>query len=104
MWIEENDPRGENRGSWVLGKAGTPPSFTDATFLDSVASWHGSTSTFSFADGHAENHKWQDSPTIAYALNMDPGKYSNPAAIPPFSQSPHDLYFLAKGYALQQNP
>jgi prepilin-type N-terminal cleavage/methylation domain-containing protein/prepilin-type processing-associated H-X9-DG protein len=100
LWIEENDPRGENKSSWVMN-AGTAPSFTDATFVDSVASWHGNTSTFSWADGHAESHKWQDSATVSYAKNMDPNKYSS---APSFSQSPDDIYYLAKGYATQQNP
>ena len=102
LWVEENDPRGENEGAWVLGNAGTPPTFADATFEDSVASWHGAVSTFSFADGHSEGHKWQDAATIAYALNMNPNKYFT--SPPTFAQCPHDLFFLANGYASQQNP
>lgn len=101
LWIEENDPRGENQSSWVL-KPGTPPDYTTAAFIDSVAAWHGKTSTFSWADGHAESHRWVDDATIKYALSMDPNKYySTP---PSFAQSPRDLYFLAKGFATQQNP
>jgi prepilin-type N-terminal cleavage/methylation domain-containing protein/prepilin-type processing-associated H-X9-DG protein len=101
LWVEENDPRGENQGSWAL-HAGTSPTFSDAIFEDSVASWHGGTSTFSLADGHAESHKWVDAATIAYALSMNPSKYFT--APPTFAQCPHDLYFLANGYATQQNP
>ena len=101
LWIEENDPRGENQSSWVM-KPGTPPDYTTAQFIDSVAAWHGKNSTFSWADGHAETHRWVDEATVKYALNMDPNKYySTP---PSFSQSPRDLYFLAKGFATQQNP
>ena len=102
LWIEENDPRGENEGAWVLGNAGTAPTFTDATFEDSVASWHGSDSTFSWADGHAENHRWEDGATVAYALNMNPNKYFS--APPTYTQCPHDLNYLANGYATMQNP
>ena len=102
LWVEENDPRGENQGSWVMGNAGTPPGYIDATFEDSVASWHGNTSTFNFADGHAENHKWQDAATIAYALSMSPQKYYT--SPPTFAQCPHDLFYLAQGYASTQNP
>jgi prepilin-type N-terminal cleavage/methylation domain-containing protein/prepilin-type processing-associated H-X9-DG protein len=102
LWIEENDPRGENEGAWVMGDAGTPPAFTDATFEDSVASWHGDTSTFSWADGHAEIHRWLDPATITYALSMNPNKYYS--APPTYTQCPHDLNFLANGYATQQNP
>ena len=101
LWIEENDPRGENQGSWAL-HAGTSPTFSDAIFEDSVANWHGGTSTFSLADGHAESHKWLDAATITYASSMNPSKYF--ITPPTFAQCPHDLYFLANGYATQQNP
>ncbi|HWF18183.1 MAG TPA: type II secretion system protein [Verrucomicrobiae bacterium] len=103
VWIEENDPRGENLGSWEINY-GTPPKFSNAGFIDSTASWHGRTSTFSFADGHAENHGWLDPETIAYALSMDPNKYFNSSLVPTFAQCPHDLFFLANGCATQQNP
>jgi prepilin-type N-terminal cleavage/methylation domain-containing protein/prepilin-type processing-associated H-X9-DG protein len=107
LWVEENDPRGENRGAWVMNTAGTAtatPPFSDASMEDSVAIWHGNTSTFSFADGHAESHKWLDTATIAYAASMDPMKYPPSGTPPTFAQSPHDTYFLANGYATQQNP
>ena len=72
LWLEENDPRGENQGSWVMNNPGPPPG-TTTSFEDSVANWHGgSTSTFSWADGHAESHRWLDGPTIVYATSMDP--------------------------------
>jgi prepilin-type N-terminal cleavage/methylation domain-containing protein/prepilin-type processing-associated H-X9-DG protein len=100
LWVEENDPRGENQSSWVMNNPGPPP--TAATsFEDSVASWHGGTSTFSWADGHAESHTWFDAATIAYALSNNPGKYSSN---PTLAQCPHDLVFVANGYATQQNP
>ena len=102
VWVEENDPRTENEGSWEINP-GTAPTFTDASFIDSVAAWHGSVSTFSWADGHSEGHKWRDGATVAYALSMDPGKYYS-SATPSFSQSPHDLFFLANGCATQVNP
>jgi prepilin-type processing-associated H-X9-DG protein len=100
LWIEENDPRGENESSWVMNNPGPSPS-TTTSFEDSVAAWHGGTSTFSWADGHAESHKWLDSKTISYALSSDPNKYSSN---PTFAQCPNDLTFLANGYATQQNP
>jgi prepilin-type N-terminal cleavage/methylation domain-containing protein/prepilin-type processing-associated H-X9-DG protein len=103
LWVEENDPRNENKSSWVINP-GTVPNFTDADFIDSVASWHGGTSTFSWADGHSESHRWIDGPTIKYALSDDPAKYFNASLSPSFAQAPHDLYFLANGFATQQNP
>ncbi|HEV2434937.1 MAG TPA: prepilin-type N-terminal cleavage/methylation domain-containing protein [Verrucomicrobiae bacterium] len=110
LWIEENDPRGENQGAWVMGNAGTAtatPPFSDATMEDSVATWHGNTSTFSFADGHTESHRWQNGPNLAFATSMDPWKYAphnRAPAAPPYAQAPQDVYFLANGYATQQNP
>jgi prepilin-type N-terminal cleavage/methylation domain-containing protein/prepilin-type processing-associated H-X9-DG protein len=104
LWVEENDPRGENRGPWGM-HGGTPSmGFTDASFVDSVAAWHGGTSSFSWADGHADNHKWQDSATVIYALNSDPAKYFSSSLVPTFAQAPHDLLFTATGYATQLNP
>lgn len=103
LWVEENDPRGENRSSWVMAP-GTAPTFTDSAFVDSVASWHGATSTFSWADGHAESHHWLDPATIKYALSDNPNKYFGGAVVPSYAQSPRDLLFLARGYATQQNP
>jgi prepilin-type N-terminal cleavage/methylation domain-containing protein/prepilin-type processing-associated H-X9-DG protein len=100
LWLEENDPRGETVGSWLM-YSGTPPDFSGAAFYDSVASWHGNTSTFSWADGHAEIHRWLDGPTMTYAKNMHPRKYDAP---PSLTQSPRDLHFLANGYVTLQNP
>jgi prepilin-type processing-associated H-X9-DG protein len=69
--------------------------------VDSVAAWHGGTSTFSWADGHSESHRWIDQPTLTYALSTDPTKYGAP---PTFAQSPTDTYFLAKSFATMKNP
>jgi prepilin-type processing-associated H-X9-DG protein len=101
LWVEENDPRGENSGSWEM-HPGISPLFSGAIFVDSVASWHGNSSTLSWADGHAENHRWLDRATIAYALSMDPNKYYRPPLTT--TQCPRDLPFLANGYATRRNP
>jgi len=103
LWVEENDPRGENQNSWMMNP-GTPPNYFNASFVDSVASWHGNLTSFSWADGHAETHKWLDEGTVAYALNMDPNKFYSSSLVPTYLKSPHDLSFLAKGYATIQNP
>ncbi len=101
LWVEENDPRGENESSWAM-HLGTAPTYSDSMFVDSVASWHGHKSTFSWSDGHAEDHQWLDAATVVYALSSDPNKYFG--AVPTYAQSPHDLYFLSAGYATQRNP
>jgi prepilin-type N-terminal cleavage/methylation domain-containing protein len=103
LWVEENDPRGENLGPWAM-HAPNPPTFTSASFVDSVAAWHGGTSSFNWADGHSDNHRWLDGKTVTYALSNDPAKYFNAALVPTFAQAPRDLFFLANGYADQQNP
>ncbi len=101
VWIEENDPRTENE-SWWWFVSGTAPAFSDAHVIDSPASWHGTSSTFGWADGHANNHRWLDRAMVVYALNNDPQKYFDGSA-PAFAQTPRDTYFLANGYATLQN-
>lgn len=57
VFIEETDPRGYNIGTWALWV--TPP-----RWVDPFAIFHGNWSTFSFADGHAEGHRWKDARLI----------------------------------------
>ena len=78
LWVEENDSRGENGGSWNF-KASAPPDFQASQMVDSGAIFHGSTSTFSWADGHASNRKWLDESAIAFAASGDPAKYGERA-------------------------
>jgi len=99
LWVEENDPRGESVGAWVID-AKNPPNWTGSAFVDGPAAWHGGTSTFSFADGHAEMHKWLDSATVPYALSMLPNKWQSP---PNMSRCPNDLAYVCKGYVSVQN-
>ena len=76
LWVEGADMRGENSGSWVMRNAGTPSlDYSDAIFIDSPAAFHGGhTASFSFADGHAELHRWLDDTTIAFALSLNVNK------------------------------
>jgi prepilin-type N-terminal cleavage/methylation domain-containing protein/prepilin-type processing-associated H-X9-DG protein len=64
IFIEDADPRqGYNEGSWVVRwNTGTMPG--SFTWVDPPAVYHGNSTTFSFADGHAENHKWTSSAII----------------------------------------
>jgi prepilin-type N-terminal cleavage/methylation domain-containing protein/prepilin-type processing-associated H-X9-DG protein len=100
LWVEENDPRGENLGSWEF-QGSYPPLFPSAAFIDSPAVFHGNGSTFSWADGHATMHTWQDAATKTFAASMNPNKSASP---PPFSQVPNDVIFVANGYATKYNP
>ncbi len=100
LWVEENDPRGGNLGSWIISQ-GIPPNYTSAQTIDSPAAFHGDSSTFSWADGHATIRKWRDARMIQYAKSMDTGKYGN---APPYAAAPNDVFFLAKGYPSLINP
>ncbi|NOS71083.1 MAG: prepilin-type N-terminal cleavage/methylation domain-containing protein [Verrucomicrobia bacterium] len=101
LWVEENDPRGENLGSWIMNQAGTVDNdFAGSTWIDSPAAFHGSSSSFNWADGHASMHKWVDSATILYAQSMNQSKYgSSPSA----AQVKNDAPWAAKGFATAIN-
>jgi prepilin-type N-terminal cleavage/methylation domain-containing protein len=67
VFIEEADPRGFNNGTWLI---------ESRRWVDPFAIYHGTISTFSFADGHAEAHMWQDSGTIKAATDSAAGQAS----------------------------
>jgi prepilin-type N-terminal cleavage/methylation domain-containing protein/prepilin-type processing-associated H-X9-DG protein len=100
LWVEENDSRGENGGSWNFKSSGAP-NFDTSKLVDSGAIYHGNSGTFSWADGHATTHKWQDAAAKQFAASTDPAKY---ASAPSFTQAPVDTLFLAQGYATALNP
>ena len=66
VFIEEADPRNENKGDWVLNV--TPPGW-----VDPFAIFHGAISDFSYLDGHADAHKWRDGATIKAATDSANG-------------------------------
>jgi prepilin-type N-terminal cleavage/methylation domain-containing protein/prepilin-type processing-associated H-X9-DG protein len=75
VYVEESDTRGDNLQQWefeydtsVSGATGVPNNpIGTPSFGDKVAAFHGDSSTFNFADGHAENRRWLDPDTIAFA-------------------------------------
>ncbi len=85
LWVEECDSQtisvrgitvGENLRTWDLN-SGTPGlDFGDARWGDSPAAFHGKSSTFNFADGHAEARKWLSGAVIAFANSMNPSKFT----------------------------
>ncbi len=103
IWVEGADARGYNVGSWQM-TPGTPSlDFSDAVFGDSPAAFHGgTTASFSGADGHVGMHKWQDSTTIAYALDTSSGKdgASNPAK----KAGNVDAIWCGRQYCTTNNP
>ncbi|MBN1508926.1 MAG: prepilin-type N-terminal cleavage/methylation domain-containing protein [Sedimentisphaerales bacterium] len=65
VFVEEADPRGWNKGSWVLNPLGE-------TWVDPLAVWHSrSRSTLGYADGHAEIHRWVDQSTIGMSERQE---------------------------------
>jgi prepilin-type N-terminal cleavage/methylation domain-containing protein/prepilin-type processing-associated H-X9-DG protein len=103
VFVEENDPRGENVGSWDQSSFVNPPTWTGDVEEDSTAAWHLLNSTFCWADGHVETHRWLDPPMIAYALSMDPNKYGS-GLNPNLVTCPHDMRYIIEGYASSYNP
>ncbi len=57
VFIEETEGRRFNKGSWILD-------YNKHTWIDPLAILHNDQSCLSFADGHAEKHKWLDERTI----------------------------------------
>jgi prepilin-type N-terminal cleavage/methylation domain-containing protein/prepilin-type processing-associated H-X9-DG protein len=72
---------GENEGGWHLPFTGglnrlaNPASWT---FYDPLASYHNKSSTFGFADGHADRIRWMDKRTLEFIQNNadDPTAHS----------------------------
>lgn len=121
LWVEEcasqqktafGQTFGINDGTWEMHPGGPnigPSPFFTARWVDSPAAFHGANSTFNFADGHAEPHKWLSGLTIAFANDMSPDKYPNISssgtgadanAIAPYS----DLYYVASHFPTSINP
>jgi len=103
VFVEENDPRGEDEGSWEQDSFTTPPTWAGSVEEDSAAAWHLENSTFSWADGHVETHRWLDLIFIKYALSMDPNKYFEGTS-PSLAGCPQDVRYIIDGYASTLNP
>jgi prepilin-type N-terminal cleavage/methylation domain-containing protein len=101
VFVEENDPRQENWGTWVMQVNGTAANnWAGSSLVDSPAAFHITSSTFSYADGHAASRRWQDGATVSYAASMDPNKFGSR---PPASATQRDADFLVSAYAFIGN-
>ena len=67
VFLEEADPRGRNLGTWVISVNPNPG------WIDPFAIFHGANSTLSFADGHAEAHRWVTDSVIEAATKASNG-------------------------------
>ena len=85
VFVEEADPRGWNRGSWIIDPL-------TKTWVDPLAIWHSNArGTLGYADGHAEIHRWVDASTIAMSRNQEFVR-----AVPP--NEGEDLRFMLAGF------
>ena len=101
LFVEENDPRQENWGTWVMQVNGTAANnWAGSQLVDSPAVFHVTASTFSWADGHASSRRWLSGATRSYAGSMDPAKYN---AAPSAAATQQDVDFLVSGYAFVGN-
>lgn len=109
VWLEENDPRSQNSGaytvyenqdSWELVVSGSWP---PPTWYDGPAAFHQTSETFSFVDGHAENHRWLDAATIALGNNKN-GSRPGTCEATTLAMTPHDLGYVATGYVFPAFP
>jgi len=57
---------GTNEGGWALRGVETPFNANNWRFYDPLASYHLKSSTFGFADGHADRRKWMDKRTLEF--------------------------------------
>jgi len=112
LWVEECGAEtktisgltyGENPNAWTLTTgtpAGTTP-FSTAKWVDSPAAFHGRNSTFNFADGHAEPHKWLSQEVVNFANSMVATKANNP---PSYASTVADITYVASHYPNSINP
>ncbi len=87
VFVEDQDDRGWNMGSWVMNPVGH-------RWTDSLGLWHVDSGTLAFADGHAEKRKWRDKRTIEYFRN--PYDFSFEHSTP--DNPNQDLIFVQKAY------
>ena len=57
---------GENEGGWALRGVEQPLNAGAWRFYDPLPSYHLKSSTFGFADGHADRRKWMDKRTLEF--------------------------------------
>jgi prepilin-type N-terminal cleavage/methylation domain-containing protein/prepilin-type processing-associated H-X9-DG protein len=92
VFIEECDPRGANPGSWMVNPTGN-------SWIDPLAIRHSRRSGMSYADGHAEKHKWKDQSTIDIGERALAGD-TNVFSVTIQAGEGEDLQFMQKNYQL----
>jgi len=96
IWVEENDSRGDNFGSWAFFYSAAAP-----VWGDNLANFHGTGSSFAFADGHSENHRWMLPSTISMANSTT---YKWPWPTSPSGLANADLAWINQRWPCKENP
>ena len=89
--VEENDNRGINAGSWIMG-LGTVPRLVDA-----FAVFHNMRSILGFADGHAEVRRWHDQSLIEWCHRAMERQGFAFGMTPPADEQ-EDVEYMAQGF------
>jgi len=95
---EHNGSRyGENEGGWAIRGVEQPLSPSAWAFYDPLASYHLKSSTFGFADGHADRRRWMDKRTLEFIrINKEnPGSHSGMQTASPDNE---DLRWLIEHF------
>jgi hypothetical protein len=105
-FAEGADMRGENLGSWFVNNGGgtVGAGFPSASFSDSPAAFHVNSAVFPMADGHAENHKWENGGTVALGLSTDPAKDSSGTFTGKNAGNPDAIWVCYRTEAAVWNP
>jgi prepilin-type N-terminal cleavage/methylation domain-containing protein/prepilin-type processing-associated H-X9-DG protein len=96
VWIEERDERGDNIGAWAFDYSTSSPAWGD-----DIADYHSGGSSFGFADGHAENHRWLEGDTLTMADSLN---YDWPWPTVPAGMANLDLVWLNQRWPCAENP
>lgn len=91
MFVEDaaSGGKGYNQGTWSVQWNLLIPTIvagvgivhkSSFAWVDPIPMYHGNVSTFGFADGHAESHKWLDGNLVAAGLEAAKGNTTTPTS------------------------
>ena len=95
VFLPECDPRGYNRGSWILG-------VVRGQWIDPFGIWHrGRSTNFGFVDGHVGRRSWQSQDLVDWCyLSLDePHKFSFWRDVQQTEDEKGDWQWAVDGYA-----
>jgi hypothetical protein len=88
---------GENEGGWALRGVEQPLNPSNWRFYDPLASYHLKSSTFGFADGHADRRKWMDKRTLEF-IQMNKENPASHSGMDTSSPDNEDLRWLVEHF------